>query len=688
MRPPGAAAPAPTSRARGAPRRGRRRGYRWPPRRRSRPPSPGRARRSKTRRTSKSSTTPAPSTSLEREQLDRDRAGLPEEDGRPVEAGEAQTVAGAVLGLDRERPRHREQRGQQHRHPEQARRDALEDAAVGVEGEGEEQEDDQPERQDLLGGDPRPGLDAQVLARDERGLLEQVHVRTACAVSPAGRARVARSAPPRCRAGRASASRAQQLPWAWPAVSTTSRPARARARSSSCDASSTVRPSAAAPREDAVEHLAALGVEPGVGLVEQQEARLARDARPRGRAGGADRRRGGRGCTSASRASPSCSSAASAAAAREPDGPRGEPEVLAHGQVVVAERLVADERQLTAHGRAGRRPGRARAPRPRPSAAGASPASRRSSVVLPGAVAAREQDDLALGDVEIHPGERGEATEQAHGGAETDDEGHSASGTVDAPECTNPARTAGEPGDEASTAASPAARSAGPAARNIARCAGSSRQPGKVLITVGILVLLFVVYQLWGTGIYEAQAQGDLQSQFSADLRRNGDADDHDPAGTTSTTVARRHDDHDHDAPAPAPPVPFGDAVAHLVIPKIGVDKYVVQGVGVPDLRKGPGHYPHTPMPGQVGQRRDRRPPHHLRRAVLEPRPTSPSATRSRSRRCRAPSPTRSRRTRSPSIPTTSASSTPCTRTTTPRRRPRRGSRSRPATRGSRRRSG
>ena len=121
---------------------------------------------------------------------------------------------------------------------------------------------------------------------------------------------------------------------------------------------------------------------------------------------------------------------------------------------------------------------------------------------------------------------------------------------------------------------------------------------GKVLITLGILVLLFVVYVLWGTGLYESQAQGDLQSQFSTDLRRNGTpttttrptTSTTAPGATTTTT-----------APAPAPPVPFGDAVAHLVIPKIGLDKYVVQGVGVPDLRKGPGHYPNTPMPGQVG---------------------------------------------------------------------------------------
>ena len=36
-------------------------------------------------------------------------------------------------------------------------------------------------------------------------------------------------------------------------------------------------------------------------------------------------------------------------------------------------------------------------------------------------------------------------------------------------------------------------------------------------------------------------------------------------------------------------------------IPSIGVDKAVVEGVSVSDLKKGPGHYPHTPLPGQKG---------------------------------------------------------------------------------------
>jgi sortase A len=41
--------------------------------------------------------------------------------------------------------------------------------------------------------------------------------------------------------------------------------------------------------------------------------------------------------------------------------------------------------------------------------------------------------------------------------------------------------------------------------------------------------------------------------------------------------------------------------VDHLVIPKIHVDVFVVQGVSDDDLRLGPGHYPDTVFPGQDG---------------------------------------------------------------------------------------
>jgi sortase A len=47
-------------------------------------------------------------------------------------------------------------------------------------------------------------------------------------------------------------------------------------------------------------------------------------------------------------------------------------------------------------------------------------------------------------------------------------------------------------------------------------------------------------------------------------------------------------------------PLP-GDAIGKIVIPSIGVSKYVVEGTDADSLRKGPGHYPATPLPGQHG---------------------------------------------------------------------------------------
>ena len=120
---------------------------------------------------------------------------------------------------------------------------------------------------------------------------------------------------------------------------------------------------------------------------------------------------------------------------------------------------------------------------------------------------------------------------------------------------------------------------------------------GRILIWSGVIVLLFVAYQLWGTGLAHAQAQGDLQDDFAALLE----------AGTTTTTSTTPEDD-DEPVPtttsttaAPLPPPAGGDAVARVVIPAIGVDEIVVEGVARDDLKRGPGHYPQTPMPGQPG---------------------------------------------------------------------------------------
>jgi len=107
-----------------------------------------------------------------------------------------------------------------------------------------------------------------------------------------------------------------------------------------------------------------------------------------------------------------------------------------------------------------------------------------------------------------------------------------------------------------------------------------------------VLILLFVAYQLWGTGIREAQAQSQLEDDFAEVLAEA----DETPTTSTSTTLPG--------APVTAPTIPAaveGEPTARIQIPAIGVDKIVVEGVSLDDLKKGPGHYPESPLPGQEG---------------------------------------------------------------------------------------
>lgn len=118
---------------------------------------------------------------------------------------------------------------------------------------------------------------------------------------------------------------------------------------------------------------------------------------------------------------------------------------------------------------------------------------------------------------------------------------------------------------------------------------------GRTLVTLGLLILLFVAYQLWGTNILEARAQADLEDDFAA-LQEDLAPPTSEttpitagPAPTTTTTLA------------PLPVFAEGDVIGIIEIPKIGLSKFFVQGTEREDLKKGPGHYPATPMPGQIG---------------------------------------------------------------------------------------
>ena len=91
---------------------------------------------------------------------------------------------------------------------------------------------------------------------------------------------------------------------------------------------------------------------------------------------------------------------------------------------------------------------------------------------------------------------------------------------------------------------------------------------GRTMIAAGLLLLSFVAYQLWGTGIAENRAQTDMATQFVK--------------------------------PQPVQPQ-FGGLVGRITIPSIGVSKYVVAGVRLKDLERGPGLFPGSPLPGQKG---------------------------------------------------------------------------------------
>jgi len=131
---------------------------------------------------------------------------------------------------------------------------------------------------------------------------------------------------------------------------------------------------------------------------------------------------------------------------------------------------------------------------------------------------------------------------------------------------------------------------------------------GRTLITSGTLILLFVSYQLWGTGIQTAQAQRELNTEFEAALAKASASTTTStteatttsslPPGVTTTTLINT-------TPAVAPanlPVPAeGDPIAKMKIPSIGITRTVVSGVSMRQLARAPGHYPETPLPGQAG---------------------------------------------------------------------------------------
>jgi sortase A len=115
------------------------------------------------------------------------------------------------------------------------------------------------------------------------------------------------------------------------------------------------------------------------------------------------------------------------------------------------------------------------------------------------------------------------------------------------------------------------------------------------MVTAGLVLLLFAAYEMYGTGLATGRAQRELRGQLQQRWDDSGSRPGRPAASDAVVGPARQ--------PA-APPVRGGQPLAILRIPRFGrgwQPRVVVEGVTAADLAKGPGHYPGTALPGQVG---------------------------------------------------------------------------------------
>jgi sortase A len=107
---------------------------------------------------------------------------------------------------------------------------------------------------------------------------------------------------------------------------------------------------------------------------------------------------------------------------------------------------------------------------------------------------------------------------------------------------------------------------------------------GQTLITAGLVVLLFVVYEVYVTNYFSHRAQSQVHHALQKEWAQG------------KNPLLRLPD-------GKLPSLPAGQGIANLYIPRLGRDYAwtVVQGTSAADLNKGPGHYVESALPGQIG---------------------------------------------------------------------------------------
>jgi sortase A len=114
------------------------------------------------------------------------------------------------------------------------------------------------------------------------------------------------------------------------------------------------------------------------------------------------------------------------------------------------------------------------------------------------------------------------------------------------------------------------------------------RGTGQTLITAGVIILLFVVYELWVTNIFAHEEQVKVHNQLEKEWAQGTD-----PLNPGKLTLPGGKQGV----------IPIGTGIANLYIPRLGTDYHftIVQGTDDASLERGPGHYVDTALPGQVG---------------------------------------------------------------------------------------
>ncbi len=118
---------------------------------------------------------------------------------------------------------------------------------------------------------------------------------------------------------------------------------------------------------------------------------------------------------------------------------------------------------------------------------------------------------------------------------------------------------------------------------------------GELFITAGVLLILFVVWQLGYVAVVEGHAQSNTVSALEKDF--GGGAAHPSVGGGAAATQ------HTGQPPITTADLAYGHAWGILRIPRLGADwsKPIYEGVGLDVLANGLGHYQGTNLPGEVG---------------------------------------------------------------------------------------